>query len=136
MKTQKVHAGESHHTRLVGFSDLQGRDALQVTLRGDWCYVAHLPGNRLNSLTGQSEDNGTTILNVSQPKHPIIVAHIPGASGANCRAVQVVESYHDGNDYLIRIMKQKQLGIFRSLRSLTGPIQYTCLVLPEHPPGP
>ena len=113
MKTQKVHAGESHQTRLVGFSDLQGRDALQVTLRGDWCYVAHLPGNRLNSLTGQSEDNGTTILNVSQPKHPTIVAHIPGVSGANCRAVQVVENYYDGNDYLIRNHETKSAWDFQ-----------------------
>ncbi|MBI4190001.1 MAG: hypothetical protein HY525_05625 [Betaproteobacteria bacterium] len=102
MQTQGVHASESYRTRLVGFSDLQGRETLQVALQGDWCYVGHHPGNRINPLTGKSEDNGTSILDVSEPKNPTIVAHIPGAPGANCRAVQVVKNYRDGNDYLIR----------------------------------
>jgi hypothetical protein len=94
---------QSLKTRLLGFSDLQGREALQVTLKGDWCYVGHLPGNRFNPLTGRDEDNGTTILDVSRPDAPSIVAHIPGGEPkTNCRAVQVVEDYYDGNDYLIR----------------------------------
>ena len=102
MQTQEAHANESYRTRLVGFSDLQGRESLQVELRKDWCYVGHLPGNRPNPLTGKSEDNGTSILDVSDPSKPTMVAHIPGAPGANCRAVQVVKSVHDGNDYLMR----------------------------------
>jgi hypothetical protein len=61
---------ESYNTQLVGFSDLQGRETLQVELRGDWCYVGHLPGNRVNPLTGKAEDNGTTLLDVSKPELP------------------------------------------------------------------
>ena len=102
MQDQDVYTSESYRTQLVGFSDLQGRETLQVELRGDWCFVGHHVGNRFNPISGQAEDNGTTILDVSDPNNPTIVAHIPGAPGANCRAVQVLTNHHDGNDYLIR----------------------------------
>jgi hypothetical protein len=93
----------SRNTRLVGSHDLQGRAALQITLRGEWCYVGHLPGNHLNALTGEQENNGTSILDVADPARPVLVAHIPGSSPrGNSRAVQVITSRHDGRDYLIR----------------------------------
>jgi hypothetical protein len=95
-------ATESSRTRLVGFNDLQGRESLQVALRENWCYVGHLPGDRPNPLTGKTEHNGTSILDVSDPAKPKLVAHIPGgAPGANCRAVNVVKA-RDGKDYIIR----------------------------------
>jgi len=93
---------DSHRTRLVGFHDLQGRESLQVTLQGDWCYVGHLPGSLPNPLTGKTESNGTSILDVSDPAKPTLVAHIPSAPDANCRAVQVVKNPHDGKLYLAR----------------------------------
>ena len=102
MHTQKVNSGESHQTRLVGFNDLQGRETLQVTLRGNWCYVGHHIGREFNPLVGKSEDNGSSILDVSDPENPTLVAHIPGAPGANCRSVHVLHNFYDGNDYLIR----------------------------------
>ena len=74
----------AHNTRLVGFHDLQGRESLQVALQGDWCYVGHLPGRLPNPLTGQDEDSGTSILDVSDPAKPTLITHIPGAPGANC----------------------------------------------------
>ena len=60
----------AHNTRLVGFHDLQGRESLQVTLQGDWCYVGHLPGELPNPLTGRNEHSGTSILDVSNPAKP------------------------------------------------------------------
>jgi hypothetical protein len=94
---------DARNTRLVGSHDLQGRAALQVTVRGTWCYVGHLPGLHDNPLTGEHEDNGTSILDIADPSAPVLVAHIPGASPrGNSRAVQVVTSPHDGHDYLIR----------------------------------
>lgn len=93
---------ESWRTRLVGSNDLQGRESLQVTLKGGWCYVGHLPGRAMNALTGREEDNGTSILDVSDPSAPVFVAHIPGEPGDNCRAVQVIHSPRDGRDYLVR----------------------------------
>jgi len=95
-------ATESSRTRLVGFHDLQGRESLQIALQGDWCYVGHLPGNLPNPLTGKNEDSGTSILDISNPAKPTLVAHIPGAPGANCRAVQVVKNSRDGKLYLAR----------------------------------
>jgi hypothetical protein len=102
MQTPEARAAESSRTRLVGFHDLQGRESLQVVLQGDWCYVGHLPGNRENPLTGKSENNGTSILDVSNPAKPTLVAHIAAAPDANCRAVQVVKNPHDGKLYLAR----------------------------------
>ena len=92
----------AQNTRLVGFHDLQGRESLQVTLQGDWCYVGHLPGHLPNPLTGRQEPSGTSILDVSDPANPTLVAHIPGAPDANCRAVQVIDSPRDGRRYLAR----------------------------------
>ncbi|MDH3437720.1 MAG: hypothetical protein OEN48_12125, partial [Betaproteobacteria bacterium] len=81
---------------------MQGRESLQVTLQGDWCYVGHLPGCLPNPLTGIAEHNGTSILDVSNPANPSLIAHIPGAPQANCRAVQVINNPHDGKRYLAR----------------------------------
>lgn len=99
---ESISEAESWQTRLVGSNDLQGRESLQVTLKGDWCYVGHLPGRALNPATGIEEPNGTSIIDVSDPTNPKLTHHIPAASGANCRAVQVIHSPRDGRDYLIR----------------------------------
>jgi len=98
----EVHSAEALHVRLVGHSDLQGREALQVVLKRNFAYVGHHRGEEYNPLTGKAEANGTTILDVSDPKQPRIVKHIPGYRGAESRAVQVVEKYFDGKDYLLR----------------------------------
>jgi hypothetical protein len=102
MEIHDTLTADSQRTRLLGFHDLQGRESLQVTLQGDWCYVGHLPGYLPNPLTGNTEHNGTSILDVSDPSKPTLVAHIPGAPDANCRAVQVVKNPHDGKHYIAR----------------------------------
>lgn len=100
---QGVSAGvEASNVRLVGHSDLQGRPALQVTLRGAYAYVGHHRGTARNPLTGEIEPNGTTILDVSDPTAPSIVNHLPGRDGAESRAVQVLYGWRDGRDYLLR----------------------------------
>jgi hypothetical protein len=98
----RANSTEALHIRLVGQSDLQGREALQVVLKGNYAYVGHHRGEEYNPLTGKVESNGTTILDVSDPKQPNIVKHIPGYKGAESRAVQVVVKYFDGKDYLLR----------------------------------
>ena len=102
MQNPETLTASARNTRLVGFHDLQGRESLQVTLQGDWCYVGHLPGLRPNPLTGRDEHNGTSILDVSDPSKPTLVAHIPAAPEANCRAVQVIDNPRDGRRYLAR----------------------------------
>ncbi len=95
-------AEEAKNVRLVGQCDLQGRDALQISLKGNFAYVGHHRGDEFNPLTKKIEPNGTTIIDVSNPKIPRIVIHIPGFQGAESRAVQIVEKYFDGRDYILR----------------------------------
>ena len=76
---------EKLNMELVGYSDLQGRSAYQPTIhkQGDrWiAYVGHHGDNILNPLTGKKEDNGTSILDVTDVRRPIYLAHIPGQPG-------------------------------------------------------
>ena len=81
---------EAHNMRLVGFHDLQGRSAYQPTLHeqgGRWiAYIGHHGGTEavpepVNPLTGRPENNGTSILDVTDPAHPALLAHIPGDPG-------------------------------------------------------
>src|SRR3954471_23543068 len=79
------HPSASSNMALVGYSDLQGRSAYQPLVRenhGRWiAYVGHHGGKTVNPLTGQSEDSGTSILDVTDPKAPRMLAHIPGEPG-------------------------------------------------------
>ena len=107
----------ARNVRLVGYNDLQGREALQLVTRsdpenGNWLYVGHQPNARgtdeeglLNPVTGKLEINGTSLIDISDPSNPTTVWHIPGVSKANHRSVSVVYDYtHDpqGKDYLAR----------------------------------
>ncbi len=70
---------------LVGYNDLQGRSAYQPVIhrQGErWiAYVGHHGGLALNPLTAREEHNGTSILDVTDPKQPRYLAHIPGEPG-------------------------------------------------------
>lgn len=73
---------ESRNMELVGSNDLQGRAAYQPTIhkQGDrWiAYIGHHGGSATNPLTSQAENNGTSIVDVTDPAHPKYLAHIPG----------------------------------------------------------
>jgi len=73
---------ESRNMELVGLDDLQGRSAYQPTIhrQGErWiAYIGHHGGRALNPLTGKVENNGTSILDVTDPAHPLYLSHIPG----------------------------------------------------------
>src|SRR5450756_345381 len=70
---------------LVGYHDLQGRSAYQPLVHaqgGRWIAYIGLHGDRLpNELTGAVEDSGTAILDVTDPRQPKLLAHIPGEPG-------------------------------------------------------
>ena len=78
-------ADEQRNMRLVGADDLQGRSAYQPVVHHQgarWiAYVGHHGGKRVNPLTGQMELNGTSIVDVTDPKQPRYLHHIPGAEG-------------------------------------------------------
>ena len=71
---------ERENMRLLGMDDLQARSAYQPTIhhhaKGDrWiAYVGHHGGTAENPLTGQEEPNGTSIVDVTNPKQ----AALPG----------------------------------------------------------
>ncbi len=76
---------EKRNMELVGYHDLQGRSAYQPVIHKQgsrWiAYIGHHGDNLLNPLTGRKEDNGTSILDVTDPKKPGYLAHIPGEPG-------------------------------------------------------
>src|SRR6266566_2164227 len=73
---------EKRNMDLVGYNDLQARSAYQPTIHKQgqrWiAYVGHHGGSQPNPLTGKQEDNGTSIVDVTDPKQPKYLAHIPG----------------------------------------------------------
>ena len=83
--SQETTKPEAKNMRLVGYSDLQARTAYQPIIhrQGDrWiAYVGHHGDRKLNPLTGQDENNGTSILDVTDPKKPKYLAHLQGEEG-------------------------------------------------------
>src|SRR5919204_5993234 len=79
------HGASALNMALLGHHDLQGRSAYQPVVkesRGRWiAYIGHHGGKTLNSLTGREEDNGTSIVDVTDPRRPRYLAHIPGEPG-------------------------------------------------------
>ncbi len=106
---QKIGAPpEASNMRLVGYSDLQGRSAYQPTIhqQGDrWiAYIGHHGGTDavpmpMNTLTGKPENNGTSIVDVTDPAHPKYLRHIPGAPG----------TYEAGGAQMVRVCDGKNL---------------------------
>jgi hypothetical protein len=76
---------EARNMALAGHSDLQGRSAYQPVIQqqdGRWiAYVGHHGGSAPNPLTGRSEANGTSVVDVTDPASPRMLHHIPGAPG-------------------------------------------------------
>jgi len=78
-------SAESSNMKLAGYSDLQARTAYQPVIQrqGDrWiAYIGHHGDNKLNPLNGKMEENGTSIVDVTDVKKPKYLAHVPGDVG-------------------------------------------------------
>ncbi len=83
-------APESKDMALLGVNDLQARSAYQPTIHqqgGRWiAYIGHHGGTKevpkpLNPLTGVAEFNGTSIVDVTGPRAPKYLFHLPGDEG-------------------------------------------------------
>ena len=76
---------EAQNMRLVGYHDLSARTAYQPTIKKQgnrWiAYVGSHGGRMVNPLNGQMEENGTNILDVTDPASPKLLHHIPGEKG-------------------------------------------------------
>jgi hypothetical protein len=102
------HQPDASNMALVGYNDLQGRSAYQPVIHeqnGRWiAYIGHHGGTDaiprpMNELTGQLEDNGTSIVDVTDPHHPRYLAHIPGEPGL----------YEGGGAQMVRVCDGKTL---------------------------
>src|SRR5499433_3158744 len=76
---------EARNMRLVGYNDLHGRSAYQPTIHHQGsryiAYVGHHGGTPevprpVNRLTGQAENNGTSIVDVTDPAKPALLTKI------------------------------------------------------------
>jgi len=78
----QVTTPRSSNMDLVGYSDLQSRSAYQPVVHKQgarWiAYIGHHGGEALNPLNGKMEPNGTSLVDVTDPKRPVYLAHIPG----------------------------------------------------------
>src|SRR5450759_5411427 len=119
---------EASNMRLVGSNDLQGRSAYQPTIhhQGDrWiAYIGHHGGTDaipkpMNPITGQSEFNGTSIVDVTDPAHPVYLRHLPGQEG----------TYEAGGGQMTRVCDGKDLPK-GDPGAVYLPVSYTHLTLP------
>jgi len=83
------HGEEAENARLVGMHNLQARSAYQPIIQeqnGRWiAYVGHHGGTAFNPLNGQVEENGVSIVDVTNPRRPFYLHHlaaVPPASGS------------------------------------------------------
>ena len=103
-QTAKVgERAEGKNMKLLGYNTLQSRSAYQpviVEQKGRWiAYIGHHGGLRLNPMTGQQENNGTSIVDVTDPKKTKILFHIPGEEGQG----------ESGGAQMVRICSGKEL---------------------------
>jgi hypothetical protein len=114
------HAAEARDMRLVGLNDLQARSAYQpiVHKQGSrWiAYIGHHGGTAPNPQNGGIvEGNGTSIVDVTNPRRPVYLKHLPGAAGAG----------EAGGAQMVRLCSGDELphgnaGRYYLLRSLGG----------------
>ena len=128
------HGAEAHDMTLVSHDDLQGRSAYQPTphlQRGRWiAYVGHHGGRARNPLTGVDEDNGTSIVDVTDPARPRYLAHIPGPAGGSeqggaqmarlCEGDKLPKGAR-GRTYLLRTLANSQPGAGHEVWDVTTP---------------
>ncbi len=81
---------EAKDMSLVGYSDLQARSAYQPVIHRQGsrfiAYIGHHGGQALNPLTGKVEPNGTSIVDVTDPRNPKYLSHIPGSAAGSGEA--------------------------------------------------
>jgi hypothetical protein len=117
----------SHDMVLVGTNDLQARSTYQPTihkypfnryilfaghhtlaLQGEGLLPNAQPLPSFNPLTGQKEENGTSIVDVTNPRHPVYLVHLPvsNGQGGGAQMVRVCDGntlpIHNNKIYMLR----------------------------------
>ncbi len=95
---------EAKDMRLVGTHDLQARSAYQPVIQHQGnryiAYVGLHGGRALNPLTGKTEPNGTAIVDVTDPRKPRFLSHVPGSAEGSGEA---------GGAQMVRVCNGKEL---------------------------
>ena len=103
------HGAEARDMELVGHDDLQGRSAYQPTIHHARRSLssptsATTAARRAIRSPGSDEDNGTSIVDVTDPARPRYLAHIPGPAGGpeqgGAQMARVCD--RQGKTYLLR----------------------------------
>jgi len=106
----ETRGAQARNMRLVGHNDLQARSAYQPVIHQQpgedgprWiAYIGHHGGK---SLTGEPDPNGTSIVDVTNPRGPRYLAHIPGEPVDPRRAGE------SGGAQMVRVADGKDLPI-------------------------
>jgi hypothetical protein len=81
---QKPGKAEAKDMRLLAHDDLQARSAYQPIIHQQGsrfiAYIGHHGGKALNPMTGKEEPNGTSIVDVTDPRKPRYLYHLPGSA--------------------------------------------------------
>jgi len=84
----KLKGADTFNTKWLGHNDLQGRVTYQTTVHTYpdgrvIAFAGHFAANppMLNPLTGNLEQNGTSLVDVTDPKNPVYTQHIPADKG-------------------------------------------------------
>src|SRR5271166_1800892 len=119
--------GTSFNMKLVGTNDLQARSTYQPTLhkypynryilfaghhtlglQGEGLLPGAMPLPSYNPLTGKNEENGTSIVDVTNPRRPKYLYHlpVPDGHGGGAQMVRVCDGstlpVHDNKIYMLR----------------------------------
>ncbi len=101
---QSGRQAEAKDMRLVGTHDLQARSAYQPVIQHQGnryiAYVGLHGGRALNPLTGKTEPNGTAIVDVTDPRKPRFLSHVPGSAEGSGEA---------GGAQMVRVCNGKEL---------------------------
>jgi len=96
------HGASASNMALLAHEPLQARSAYQPVIHahgGRWiAYIGHHGGKSLNTLTGREEDHGTSIVDVTDPRTPRYLAHIPGEPGEGETGGAQMVRVCNGND--------------------------------------
>ena len=76
---------DTYNMEWLGHDDLQGRTTYQTTVQTQGrrviAYAGHFAGQMLNPMTGVVEENGTSIVDVTDPRHPKYLKHLIADKG-------------------------------------------------------
>src|SRR2546428_10333408 len=118
---------EACDMELVGHEPLQSRSAYQPTIHKQGgrfiAYVGHHGGRARNPLTGGDEDNGTSVVDVTDPARPRYLAHSSGAVGGPEQGGAQMARVCDrlGKTYLLRTLGNNVLNSGHEVWDVTDP---------------